>query len=65
MEGLYTTLRDRFRSAEVSEGYVLTLLLTISGGDLKEPEQAEDTMNVVCMDGVWVIGDVFDVTYTQ
>lgn len=65
MEQLYTTLRDRFQSAEVSEGYVLKLLLTISGGSLKEPEQAEDTMNVVCIDGVWVIGDVFDVTYTS
>ena len=65
MEQLCTTLRDRFAAAEISEGYVLTLHITVSGGDLKEPEQGEDTMNVLCIDGVWVIGDVFDNTYVQ
>ena len=65
MEELCTTLRDRFADAEISEGYVLKLIVTVSGGDLKGSEQGEDTMNILCIDGVWVIGDVFDNTYTQ
>ena len=65
MEELCTTLRDRFAAADISEGYVLTVLVTVSGGDLKEPEQGEDTLNILCIDGVWVIGDVFDNSYTQ
>ena len=65
MEQVYTTLHDRFTSAEVSEGYVIKLNVTVSGGDLKQPETSEDTMNVLCIDGVWVIGDVFDKPYTK
>ena len=65
MEQVYTTLRDRFTSAEITEGYVLKVLVTISGGDLKEAEASEDTINVLCIDGVWVIGDVFDKPYTK
>ena len=65
MEELCTTLRDRFAGAEISEGYVVTMLVTVSGGDLKAPDQGEDTMNILCIDGVWVIGDVFDNNYVQ
>ena len=65
MEALCTTLRDRFAAAKVTEGYVVSVVITVSGGDLTEPEQGEDTMNILCIDGVWVIGDVFDVSYTN
>ena len=50
---------------EITEGYVLKVLVTVSGGDLKEAETSEDTINVLCIDGVWVIGDVFDKPYTK
>ena len=65
MEGLYTTLRDRFAAAEISEGYVLRILVTVIGSDHQERDQGQDTMNLLCIDGVWVIGDVFDNSYTQ
>lgn len=65
METLCTTLRDRFAAAEISEGYVLTILVTVTGSDHKELDQGQDTMNLLCIDGVWVIGDVFDNSYTQ
>ena len=39
--------------------------MTVTGGDLKEPEQSKDTMDVVCVDGIWVIADVFNNSYTS
>ena len=65
MEELCTTLRDRFAGAEISEGYVLNVIVTVSGGDLEKPEKGEDTWHMLCIDGVWVIGDVFDSSYTS
>ena len=65
MEELCTTLRDRFAGAEISEGYVVTVLVTVSGGEMTAPDQGEDTMHILCIDGVWVIGDVFDNNYVQ
>ena len=65
METLCTTLRDRLAGGEISEGYVLKLTVKVTGGELTAPEQSEDTMDVVCVDGVWVIADVFDNSYTS
>ena len=65
MEELCATLRDRLADAEISEGYVLNVIVTVSGGDLEKPEKGEDTWHMLCIDGVWVIGDVFDNNYVQ
>ena len=65
METLCTTRRDRLAAGEISEGYVHKLIVKVTGGELTEPEQSEDTMDVVCVDGVWVIADVFDNSYTS
>ena len=42
----------------------MKLIVTVSGGDLEQPEKGEDVFNILCIDGVWVIGDVFDNSYT-
>ena len=65
MEELCATLRDHFAAAEISEGYVVKVIITVSGGDLEQTETSEDELNILCVDGVWVIGDVFDNNYTQ
>lgn len=64
MEELCATLRDRMANCEITEGYVVKLIVTVSGGDLEQPEKGEDVFNILCIDGVWVIGDVFDNSYT-
>lgn len=46
------------KSADVEEGYELSLIITMDGSELDEPEEEEMTVNVFKVDGRWV-PDVF------
>lgn len=46
------------KSADVEEGYELSLIITIDGSEVDEPEEEEMTVNVFKVDGRWV-PDVF------
>lgn len=43
------------KSAKISAGYELDLIVTVSGKELDEPEELELTVNVLKVDGRWIL----------
>lgn len=48
----------KLKSAKVSEGYTLTVVVTITGSELDEPEEQEMEYNVYKVDGRWIFSSV-------
>ena len=56
-------IAKNYKTAKVSDGYTLTVVRTITGSQLDEPEEEEFDINVYKVDGRWVTEDVLNMDF--
>lgn len=56
---IYNKIGKKYKSTEITEGYELSVCVTITGSALEEPEENYQTMNVYKVDGRWVYETAF------
>ena len=59
----YEDLADRLKKAEISKGYELEIKFIITGSELEEPIETENTIRVYCINGRWVSENFFNSLY--
>ncbi len=55
---IMSAVAKKYKNAEVTEGYHITVEVTLSGSELEEDEVDTETFTVIKIDGFWALADM-------